>query len=470
MSLGLRDLWRWEGTIGRGTYALVGLIGFALKHNLDRLLATAVFHRKWDLFNYWIPLEQAVRFTSLPRREAVFLATMLVLAIPFIWVGVALTVRRLRDAGLPAWLVVLFFLPVLNLLFFAILCVIPSRATASSLERPPSGSLGALLGRLIPASAVGSAAMAIVLTLIVGLGFSVLGTSVLQNYGWGLFVALPFCLGLASALLYGYHQPRGFWSCVLVSCLSTLLVALGLMALAIEGVVCLMMAVPLGWILAVMGGTIGYFIQRRYWTRLEAPAMLSIILFFVPAFYGLERAAAPLPPAFAVRTSLEIDAPPEVVWKQVVAFSELPPPTERLFRIGIAYPVRAEIRGSGPGSERHCVFSTGAFVEPIEVWDEPRLLKFAVTANPAPMQEWTPFASVQPPHLHGYLVSSGGQFRLTPLPGGRTRLEGTTWYRHSMWPAAYWRLWSDHIIHTIHLRVLRHIARLATTSTSVPSA
>jgi hypothetical protein len=46
---------------------------------------------------------------------------------------------------------------------------------------------------------------------------------------------------------------------------------------------------------------------------------------------------------------------------------------------------------------------------------------------------------------------------LTPLPNGGTRLEGTTWYHHGLWPAAYWQLGSDAIIHRIHLRVLRHI-------------
>jgi hypothetical protein len=101
------------------------------------------------------------------------------------------------------------------------------------------------------------------------------------------------------------------------------------------------------------------------------------------------------------------------------------------------------------------------FVEPIEVWDEPRLLKFSVTANPAPMQEWTPYREIHPPHLTGFLVSKQGQFRLTPLAGGRTKLEGTTWYQHGLWPANYWQLWSDHIIHTIHLRVLRHVKQLS---------
>ena len=83
---------------------------------------------------------------------------------------------------------------------------------------------------------------------------------------------------------------------------------------------------------------------------------------------------------------------------------------------------------------------TGPFVEPIEVWDEPRLLRFRVTENPAPMEEWSPYKNVLPQHLHGYLVSKNGQFRLTSLPGNRTLLEGTTWYQHGLQAAQYWRL------------------------------
>ena len=51
-------------------------------------------------------------------------------------------------------------------------------------------------------------------------------------------------------------------------------------------------------------------------------------------------------------------------------------PDEWLFQTGLAYPVRAEIQGRGVGRVRTCEFSTGPFVEPIEVWDEPRLLRF----------------------------------------------------------------------------------------------
>ena len=60
-------------------------------------------------------------------------------------------------------------------------------------------------------------------------------------------------------------------------------------------------------------------------------------------------------------------------------------------------------------------------------------------------------------HLSRLLYWSAGVVRTTELPGGRTRVEGTTWYSHSMWPESYWHWWSDYIIHRIHLRVLEHI-------------
>jgi hypothetical protein len=132
-----------------------------------------------------------------------------------------------------------------------------------------------------------------------------------------------------------------------------------------------------------------------------------------------------------------------------------------MFKTGIAYPIRAEINGQGPGAVRHCVFSTGAFVEPITVWDEPRLLQFDVTSQPAAMEEMSLYTDLRPPHLEHYLISKKGQFQLTALADGTTRLEGTTWYQNRFWPAFYWHFWSDYIIHRIHYRVLAHIKTLA---------
>jgi uncharacterized membrane protein YhaH (DUF805 family) len=447
------DFWRWDGRVNRKAYAITGVAGLAVKHIVDHFIAAGFFH-SYGFFNYWAPLGRSAHLAHATTEEGKFLATMLLVAMPFLWIGLAMTVQRLRDAGQPVWLVVLFFLPVLNLLFFLALCLLPSHPQAER-EVAPWPAVRSLDG-VIPRSALGSATLAVVAATVIGLIFVLLGTAVVGAYGWSLFVALPFCLGLFAVLLHSYHGPRGFWTCFNVALLPIALLGAVLLVVAIEGLICLLMAAPLALGLAALGGSLGYFIQANYWRPRTSPALLSVVL-LVPALFGVEHAAQLEAPKFVVRTSIDVQAPPGQVWQQVVAFGEIPAPTEALFRAGIAYPVRAEISGHGPGALRRCVFSTGAFLEPIEVWDEPRLLKFGVIASPAPLNEMTPYGHIEPRHLHGYFESEEGQFLLTPLPGGGTRLEGTTRYRNAMWPAAYWHIWSDYIIHRIHWRVLKHI-------------
>jgi hypothetical protein len=202
-------------------------------------------------------------------------------------------------------------------------------------------------------------------------------------------------------------------------------------------------------------------LQRRYSFRAESFQLVSLLIILFPGFMILERASQPQSSVYAVQTSVIVDAPREVVWENLIAFAELPPPNESLFKTGIAYPIRAQIDGEGVGAVRHCVFSTGEFVEPIRVWDQPELLKFDVASQPPVMKEWSLYDTIKPPHLENYLVSHQGQFRLVPLADGRTLLEGTTWYENRMWPGQYWRIWSDFIIHRIHNRVLKHIRKLS---------
>ena len=282
------------------------------------------------------------------------------------------------------------------------------------------------------------------------------------NYGWTLFFVVPMLSGFVSVLLYQRNSTDRQWGdIVAVSLLPVLFQGIGLLFFALEGMICMIMAAPLALAMALGGGYFAYLLLAWFRVAREHPAVLILLILAAPVLMGAESAADREPPVYAVRTAIEVDAPPSVVWKNVVSFHELPPPDDWLFRTGMAYPLRAEIRGTGVGAVRYCVFSTGAFVEPIEVWDEPHLLRFSVTEIPPAMHELSPWGDIHPAHLDGFLVSRRGQFLLTELPGGRTLLEGTTWYSHGLYPADYWRLWSDWIIHRIHLRVLRHVARVS---------
>src|SRR5688572_22707522 len=112
-----------EIPIKRWPYLLTGLLLFALKYNFDRMISYAVFNRTWYFTDYF-DFSQIESMTK--RSDYNFPLTFIIPALPFIFVGTILTLRRLLDAGLPRWMVGLFFLPYMNLLFFAFLSFMPS--------------------------------------------------------------------------------------------------------------------------------------------------------------------------------------------------------------------------------------------------------------------------------------------------------------------------------------------------------
>ncbi|HEY2918137.1 MAG TPA: hypothetical protein VGK77_03985 [Candidatus Binatia bacterium] len=289
--LSFSDLWKWHGTVDRGQYAFVGVVGFAVKHNIDRIIATSVFDRRFTPFNYWIPPVEAIRIDRLSTGDARFLLTMVLCGLPFIWIGLAMTIRRLRSANLPLWLAALFFVPVLNLAFFALL---------SGVQR--------------------------------------LGT-----YGWGVFVALPFCFGLVSVLIYSYHQPRTLSSCLAVSGISVAIVSMALFAVAVEGLICIIMALPIVVPLSLLGGFVGFLVQRHAGMPTEAPSMMFLMMLVPFGVMGAEKAGQIEPSTINVHTSIQIDAPAVKVWKHLLEFPDVQAPPTSLFRFGVSYPIRARI-------------------------------------------------------------------------------------------------------------------------------
>jgi hypothetical protein len=246
---------------------------------------------------------------------------------------------------------------------------------------------------------------------------------------------------------------------MLVGTLGMALVGGALLLFAIEGAVCVAMAFPIALVVGWMGALFGREIARSSPGRL-AHAALAVLA--VPPLAVIEaRGPLPTPQVHEVVSSVVVDAPPELVWRHVVSFDDLPPPRELLFRLGVAYPQRALIAGTGVGAIRRCEFSTGAFVEPITACDAPRRLSFDVTSQPDPMRELSPYRDLSPPHLATGFRAVRGEFRLTRLPGGRTRLSGSTWYRLAIQPESYWSLWAEGFVGAIHHRVLEHIRREA---------
>lgn len=311
---------------------------------------------------------------------------------------------------------------------------------------PPSVFLGSSLWAALSGSLLGLLAVAAL-------------TQADHSYGYALFVFLPFAVGLHAAVALSWQKPISKGDALLVSSAAVLLLGALLIAAAMEGFICLVMAAPLAVPLAMLGGMCGYALRRR--PALESPALFLLLVGLLPSSAPLEQALIQSDTVYQTTSSIDIAAPPGRVWRSVLQPAQLPAPSDPLFRAGIAYPRESHIEGSGPTAIRYCDFSTGKLVEPVLLWEEPQRLRFTVVSNPLPMQEWTPYAHIHPPHLEGFLVSRQGEFRLQPLPNGGTRLFAATWYQHHLAPAGYWLLWSDRIIHQVHRMVLENIRERA---------
>lgn len=442
-----------SGPIGRLPFLALGVALFALKVGIDYGVAR-LFGQPYSVLFYVSPMEAPLMH---PGGRLAYWLTMWGVALPFIAVGVWLTLRRLMDARLPAWLTALFFVPFANLLFFLAVAAVPHRdpdpSPAIGYREPPPGEgpKRSLFASVIMGGAAGA---------VVALGMVAISVGLLGEYGAALFVGAPTVSAFVATLVFGHlHGPKGPAS--LLAAMLALVISFAVMlGFAIEGLVCLLMAAPLAVAAAVIGWLIAFMFLHitTDQARRTAPAAIALLPFWL-----IGEVFAPLPPEpdRMVESVLDVDAPPDVVWQRVLAFEDLPEPTETIFRAGVSYPTGAVISGEGAGAVRRCRFSTGEFVEPITVWRPGRELAFDVLRQPDPMREMTPYTGPRPPHLDGYFATTHGQFLLEALPNGRTRLHGRTWYRLEVFPRPYWSLWADDFIHTIHLRVMRQIVRLA---------
>ena len=433
--------------VDRRRYFIHGAALMALKYAVDAVVVRLVVGTWWSPLDYVSPV-WSQRQAALAGSPTWLMGVMALWTLPFLWIGVSMTLRRAVDAGLSGWLCLLFFVPYLNYLLMLVLSLVPTthRTPVWSLEREAASD--AKLREALIALAAG---------LAVSVPTVLLSVLVVRSYSTPLFLGTPFSMGAIGAYVLNRAHERTLGYTFEVVFAGLVLLAGTVLLFALEGALCALMALPLAGVVALLGAILGRALALH---APDAPTHAALVVVALPALAVVDARSGPAPPHEVV-TSVVVDAPRDVVWHNVVTFAELEEPREWLFRLGVAYPRRARIEGSGVGAVRYCEFSTGDFVEPITEWEALRRLAFDITRQAAPMRELSPYRRVRATHLDGYFRATWGRFDLHELPGGRTLLVGTTRYEVRMYPQAYWALFADAIVERIHRRVLRHIERQA---------
>jgi len=284
---------------------------------------------------------------------------------------------------------------------------------------------------------------------------SALAVGPMNSFGLWLFVLAPFLGGLVCAIICNWHKSYASG----IGWVNALWAWGGSGAIALfagqEGMVCWLMAAPL----TIPLYAVGYFAGRQMMDRARdrrAPLSVSV----VPLFALMTVQMARQTPGAEVRseaTELEINAPPEKVWPYLFNLPDIPETNNVLFKAGIAHPTTIRAMGSTVGDRRECVLSTGVMPERLTVVEPYRRLQFEILDTLKPLNETNPFREVHTPHDRGYFIVQQGEFLLIPLPGGRTKLVGTSRYEHHLYPAPYWSIWTDLVVEQVHRRFMNEV-------------
>ena len=156
----------------------------------------------------------------------------------------------------------------------------------------------------------------------------------------------------------------------------------------------------------------------------------------------------------AVTDEILIHASPAKVWPHVLAFPRIQePPDYWIFRLGLPCPMETTNGGDRVGADRQCIFSDGVVIqEQISEFIPQERLTFEVSEQPTH------------PESYGHVTLHRGQFDLRDNHDGTTTLIGTSWYTLHVRPLWYFNLWTEDMTRQVHLRVMRHIQRLAESS------
>jgi hypothetical protein len=299
---------------------------------------------------------------------------------------------------------------------------------------------------------------ALVLRFIFGLDILRDFTSVMTI---SFLLGVPFGVGYLTILLSpieSVRKRRYQWLAPLVPIfvffLFTLLVSL-------EGLACWIMILPVFLLLSLLGGWIA---ARQKIRRADNKSRLKVSLVLCMPFIlsALEIRLPDLPARYEAYTYIDIHAPPDSIWDNVIRVRTISPQDDQgtvTNWLGFPRPIRAELNYAGVGGSRLAVFSKGLiFEEVVKEYQPKKKMHFSIKADPRSIPSTT---------MDEHIVIGGdyfdvldGTYELEPLAGGVYRLHLYSHFvmkTHFNFYASWWAGWimkdiQNNILHVIQTR------------------
>ena len=125
-----------NGNVNRWTYFAWGFGLAILKYVIEAAVISSLTGQFYSPLDYLTPLlSNRARFTE--GAPSWLGMTLVLWTLPFVWIAVAMSLRRCRDAGLSPWFGMVMLIPILNYIGMFVLSLLPTDEpeTDESLEQ-----------------------------------------------------------------------------------------------------------------------------------------------------------------------------------------------------------------------------------------------------------------------------------------------------------------------------------------------
>lgn len=244
------------------------------------------------------------------------------------------------------------------------------------------------------------------------------------EFGWAMFMVVPFVSGFAVAAVV--RRPKRILACCITGGIITFSVML---FTGWEGIICCAMASPLIAVGVAVGALIGYQVRGRLIDKLPDPGKATMVVlvlcpFLIAAADRVERPFRDVQQHETFTTQTTVAASSDRTWDSLAQMHTLDGPRPFLLRVGLPTPTRCELDHQGVGGHRVCYFDDGIIAQEVTDWRRPDFMGLRITESTLPGRHWLSFVDAS--------------YELFP-EGTQTRVVRHTTIGTRLYPRWYWR-------------------------------
>lgn len=271
---------------------------------------------------------------------------------------------------------------------------------------------------------------------------------------------VPFSVGYLAVHAAPKPDREGIAPSVLLPIAASLMLLVTVLAVGVEGLICVVMLTPMFFVMALLGGALATLVAWARSRRLRAQALFVVLL--------LPYAAGPvegwIPQAQTrrvVENRIRVRADAETVWRQIIRVPPIRPEEYRttfIHRIGFPRPIEATLSHEGVGGVREASFERGVrFRETVTQWQPRRRLTFTIAVDSIPTKTLDQHVTVG----GEYFDVLDGTYEIVPLAPGEVELRLRSTHRLSTHFNPYASLWTDLVMRQIQANILEVVCARA---------